>query len=147
MPLCWSHAEYLSLVRSTHDGVCFDRVEPAYQRYVVDAVKCTHEMWSLRHSIRHMPAGRVLRLIVAADAIIIWSANDWATTSQMDATQISALNLWFADLPTENCSDGSTIQFTFFWKADQRSEGGNYSVTVGESTRSATTFFRPVAAG
>ena len=22
MPLCWSHAEYISLVRSRHDGVC-----------------------------------------------------------------------------------------------------------------------------
>src|SRR5881397_685859 len=32
MPLCWSHAEYISLVRSRHDGVCFDRVEPAFQR-------------------------------------------------------------------------------------------------------------------
>ena len=26
MPLCWSHAEYVALVRSRHDGVCFDRV-------------------------------------------------------------------------------------------------------------------------
>ncbi|HUC83647.1 MAG TPA: glycoside hydrolase family 15 protein, partial [Candidatus Acidoferrales bacterium] len=34
MPLCWSHAEYISLVRSRRDGVCFDRVEPAFQRYV-----------------------------------------------------------------------------------------------------------------
>ena len=39
MPLCWSHAEYVSLVRSAHDGVCFDRVEPAFQRYVVNPVK------------------------------------------------------------------------------------------------------------
>jgi glucoamylase len=38
MPLCWSHAEYISLVRSRHDGVCFDRVEPAFQRYVVNPV-------------------------------------------------------------------------------------------------------------
>ena len=36
MPLCWSHAEYISLVRSRHDGVCFDRVEPAFRRYVVE---------------------------------------------------------------------------------------------------------------
>ncbi len=34
MPLCWSHAEYVSLVRSRHDGVCFDRIEPAFNRYV-----------------------------------------------------------------------------------------------------------------
>src|SRR5256886_13020123 len=39
MPLCWSHAEYVSLVRSRHDGVCFDRVEPAFQRYVVNPVQ------------------------------------------------------------------------------------------------------------
>jgi glucoamylase len=38
MPLCWSHAEYICLVRSRHDGVCFDRVEPAFQRYVVNPV-------------------------------------------------------------------------------------------------------------
>jgi len=35
MPLCWSHAEYLSLVRSRRDGRVFDRVESAFQRYVV----------------------------------------------------------------------------------------------------------------
>src|SRR5256885_11359866 len=32
MPLCWSHAEYVSLVRSAHDGISFDRVEPAFQQ-------------------------------------------------------------------------------------------------------------------
>ena len=48
----------------------------------------------------------------------------------MDATPISALNLWFADLPTEDCPDGSVIEFTFFWKEAQRWEGRNYSVTV-----------------
>src|SRR5438874_1770354 len=35
MPLCWSHAEYVALVRSRHDGVCFDRVESAFRRYVL----------------------------------------------------------------------------------------------------------------
>jgi glucoamylase len=130
MPLCWSHAEYVSLVRSAHDGVCFDRVEPAFQRYVVNPVKSLHEMWSVRHSIRQMPPGQVLRLIVAADATIVWSANGWASTNQSDSTPISALGVWFADLPTEACPDGSVIEFTFFWKEAQRWEGRNYSVAV-----------------
>ena len=60
MPLCWSHAEYVSLVRSAHDGVCFDRVEPAFQRYVVNPVASRHEMWSVRHPIRRMPPGQIL---------------------------------------------------------------------------------------
>ena len=42
----------------------------------------------------------------------------------------SALNVWFADLPTERCSDGAVIEFTFFWKEAQRSENRNYSVKV-----------------
>jgi len=130
MPLCWSHAEYVSLVRSAHDGVCFDRVEPAFQRYVVNPVKNQREMWGARHPIRQMPHGKILRLIVAAHATIIWSANNWATTNRTEATSVSALNLWFADLPTRHCPDGSVIEFTFFWKAAQRWEGRNYSVAV-----------------
>jgi glucoamylase len=137
MPLCWSHAEYVSLVRSAHDGVCFDRVEPVFQRYVVNPVKNRHEMWSARHPIRRVPPGQILRLIVAADATIVWSANGWASTNQADATPISALNLWFADLPTRDCPDGSVIEFTFFWKETRRWEGGNYSVLVSGTKESA----------
>ncbi len=116
MPLCWSHAEYVSLVRSAHDGVCFDRVEPAFQRYVANPVESRHEMWSARHAIRHMPQGQILRLIVAADAAVVWSADGWASTNQTEATAVGALNLWFADLPTEECPEGSVVEFTFFWK-------------------------------
>ena len=119
-----------TLVRSAHDGGCFDRIEPAFQRYVVNPVASRHEIWSFRHPLRRMSPGKILRLIVAADATIVWSANDWASTSKADATHISALNLWFADLPTENCAGGSAIEFTFFWKEAQRWEGRNYSVAV-----------------
>jgi len=130
MPLCWSHAEYVCLVRSAHDGVCFDRVEPVFQRYVVNPVKSQHEIWTFRYPLRRIPPGQVLRLIVAADATIVWSANDWANTNTADATPLSALNVWFADLPTEGCPDGSVIEFTFFWKEAQRWEGRNYLVAV-----------------
>lgn len=130
MPLCWSHAEYVSLVRSAHDGICFDRVEPAFQRYVVNPGRSRYEIWSFRHQLRRMSHGRILRIIVAAGATIVWSANDWASTNRADMTNNSALNLWFADLPTENCPGGLVIEFTFFWKEVQRWEGRNYSVAV-----------------
>ena len=129
MPLCWSHAEYLSLVRSVHDGVCFDRVEPAFQRYVVKPVKSRHEMWSVRHAIPRIQPGQILRLIVQVSATVVWTANNWATTNKTEATSVSALNLWFADLPMEDCPDGAAVEFTFFWKDAQRWEGRNYTVT------------------
>ena len=138
MPLCWSHAEYVSLVRSAHDGVCFDRVEPAFQRYVVNPVIHRHEMWSHRHPIRRLPPGQTLRLIIAADADIIWSANNWASTNKTDVTPIGVLKLWFADLPTEHCPDGSVIEFTFFWKEARSWEGRNYSVVVSGTKQAGT---------
>ena len=51
MPLCWSHAEYISLVRSAHDGVCFDRIEPVHERYVVQKTGSSIEMWTLAHQL------------------------------------------------------------------------------------------------
>ncbi len=83
MPLCWSHAEYVSLVRSAHDGVCFDRVQPVFQRYVADPVASRHEIWSFRHPLRRMPQGTILRFILAADATIDWSSNEWASTNRV----------------------------------------------------------------
>jgi glucoamylase len=130
MPLCWAHAEYISLVRSAHDGVCVDRVEPVFQRYVAKPVKNSHEMWSFSHSIRKIPAGQVLRVIVAADATILWSADKWASANQADTTQISALKVWFVDLAAGAVPEGSVIEFTFFWKEAQRWEGKNYSVEI-----------------
>jgi glucoamylase len=44
MPLCWSHAEYISLVRSRHDGVCLGCVEPAFERYVLRPVQSNYEI-------------------------------------------------------------------------------------------------------
>jgi glucoamylase len=80
-----------------------------------------------------MPPGKILRLILVADATVVWSANAWMSTNKTDATHINALNLWFADLPTEDCPDVSAVEFTFFWKEAQRWEGRNYSVAVTET--------------
>ena len=62
MPLCWSHAEYIELVRSYHDGVCFDRVEPAFRRYVLQPLPIRREVWGFRHQLRSMPSGKTLRI-------------------------------------------------------------------------------------
>jgi glucoamylase len=133
MPLCWSHAEYVLLVRSRHDGVCFERVEPAFQRYVANPVKSRHEIWSFRHRLRRMPSGKNLRIIIAAQATIVWSADGWANTCTIEAAGDNALHLWSVDLPTEKLPGGSVIEFTFVWKETHRREGRNYSVMVGGS--------------
>ena len=130
MPLCWSHAEYLSLVRSRRDGVCFDRVEPAFQRYAANPVPSRYEIWSLRHQLQRMPHGKILRIILAAEASIIWSSDNWEHTNHTDTAHESGLNLWFMDFPSSGWDVNTVIEFTFFWKHDKHWEGKNWHVTV-----------------
>jgi glucoamylase len=133
MPLCWSHAEYLSLVRSRHDGVPFDRVDAAYQRYVVNRVRSRHEIWTLRHPIRRIPQGKTLRIILPADAVIVWTTDNWKRSNESEANHVDDLNLWFLDLPTAELAGESQVEFTFFWKREKTWEGRNFRVEVVEN--------------
>jgi len=130
MPLCWSHAEYVSLVRSRHDGVCFDRIEPAFARYVEKPAACRHEIWTLRHPLRRMALRKTLRILLAAEAEIIWTGDGWAAKNSKAMARNETFDLWFADLPTANLPAGAVVEFTFFWKTSQRWEGRNWSVTI-----------------
>src|SRR5437667_1902912 len=84
MPLCWSHAEYISLLRSRHDGVCLHRVEPAFRRYVLHPTESNYEIWSLRHPLRRVSRGKILRIILAAQATVVWSTDVGARTKLLD---------------------------------------------------------------
>jgi glucoamylase len=130
MPLCWSHAEYVSLVRSRHEGVCFDRIEPAYQRYVAKPITSRHEIWTLNHPLRRLPQGKTLRVILAADATIIWTADDWGTKNSVEMMYNETFDLWFADFATGQLPSARVVEFTFFWKIDQRWEGRNWQVAT-----------------
>ena len=130
MPLCWSHAEYISLVRSRHDGAVFDRVEPAYQRYIVQPVPSRHEIWTFRHQTRHIPREKTLRLLTGAPALVHWSSDVWHSVHDFE-TKLSGLpNLCFDDLPTADLPSGTAIEFTFLWSEIEKWEGQNFSVVV-----------------
>jgi glucoamylase len=109
--------------------VCFDRIEPAFQRYVANPVRSLHEIWSFRHPLRHVPRGKTLRIVVSADATVHWSSDGWQNTLSGEAIKNDSLKLWFVDLPTATL-DGE-IEFTFFWKDAARWEGRNFPVEVG----------------
>ncbi len=130
MPLCWSHAEYVSLVRSRHDGICFDRIQPAYERYVAKPAASRHEIWTLNHPVRRWPRHKTLRLIFAAEATIVWTSDAWATKNSMEMTHNETFNLWFADFAAGQLPAGTVVEFTFFWKSAQRWEGRNRQVTL-----------------
>jgi len=130
MPLCWSHAEYVALVRSRHDGVCFDRVDPAFERYVLNPAQSRYEIWTVRHPLRLAPPGKILRIIVAAEATIVWSTDNWIRRDESQTSYQPELNLWFADFPTAEWPRESVLAFTLFWKAEQRWEQRNWEIKI-----------------
>jgi glucoamylase len=77
-----------------------------------------------------MPYGKILRIILAAEATIVWSTDNWARTSKSETIYKDGLDLWFADFPTAEWPQRSELVFTFFWKGDQRWEDRNWQVKI-----------------
>ncbi len=127
MPLCWAHAEYLTLLRSRHDGACFDRPEPVYQRYVVNRTGSGFEMWTFVHQLPSIGAGKTLRLITAAPTTVRWSTDGWGSAHDSQAHD-TGLGCWQVDLPTAELPRGAVIVFTFRWS--ERWEEKDFTVTV-----------------
>ena len=129
MPLCWAHAEYVSLVRSRKDGVCFDRIEPVYQRYARAKTGSTIDMWTLAHQLQRIAKGKTLRIITDRAAMIHWSFDGWATANDSE-TRDGGVGCWFADLPSDTLPVGATIVFTCLWR--EKWEGKDFQVAIAD---------------
>jgi glucoamylase len=127
MPLCWAHAEYLSLVRSHKDGVCFDRIEPVYQRYAKDKTGSKIEMWTLAHQLQRIVQGKTLRIITEKMATIHWSFDGWKTVNDL-VTRDAGFGCWFGDLPSGKLKVGARIVFTLLRQEEW--EGKDFQVEI-----------------
>ncbi len=130
MPLCWSHAEYISLVRSRHEGGCLTGSNRPISVIVANPVPSRHEIWTLSHPVWHVPPHKTLRVILAAEARIIWTADGWNTKNSVEMMHNETFDLWFADVGINELPSGRVVEFTFFWQADQRWEDRNWQVTI-----------------
>jgi glucoamylase len=117
MPLCWAHAEYASLVRSHKDGVCFDRIEPVYQRYARAKTGSKIEMWALAHQPPQIAQGKTLRIITEKAGTIHWSFDGWTTADDLEMCD-AGFGCWFGDLPSDQLQPGARIVFTFLWREE-----------------------------
>jgi len=127
MPLCWAHAEYLSLVCSSKVGRCVARIEPVYQRYVVEKTGSGIEIWTFDYQTPCISCGKILRIITGAPATLHWSFDDWKMTHEMKLAD-SGISCWFADLAAQTLASGTHIVFTFRW--ENRWEGKDFGVTI-----------------
>jgi glucoamylase len=131
MPLVWAHAEFVKLLASRARGAPVDRPEPVWRRYGgVRPAAPERAHWSRRAPVGCIGAGRRLRLLLAAPAIVHWSADGWAAVADTP-TRASGFGLEVAELPTRGLAPGAVVRFTL---RDARSgawEGRDYVVRIG----------------
>lgn len=128
MPLMWAHAEYLKLLRSTHDGAVFDRIPAVAERYLPGKGRKDLEIWKFNRRIRSVSAGRRLRIQAAAVFRLRWSKDGWASVTDSEACS-SGLGIAYLDLPIPPGFVGE-LCFTFYWPEAARWEGQDFKVAL-----------------
>jgi hypothetical protein len=93
-------------------------------------VQSRYEIWTLRHSLRRISRGKILRIILAEEASMVWSTDNWTRSNESQVTHQKELDLWFADFPTAEWPVDSVFAFTIFWERDQRWENRNWEVSI-----------------
>jgi glucoamylase len=97
---------------------------------VANPAQSVHEIWSVRHPMRRMHRGKTLRIILAAEATVVWSTDAWGHVNNADTAHESGLNLWFLDIATRDWTPGTVFSFTLYWKRDQHWQGRNWDVSI-----------------
>jgi len=129
MPLMWAHAEYIKLLRSTLDRRAFDLVPDIASRYAGNAKpRKLLEIWKPNRQVRSVKRGHILRVQVPAAFRLHWSDDEWRSTKTTPSSAaLSEIN--FVDIPITN-EQQAPIRFTFYWTANDRWEGRDYTVRL-----------------
>ncbi len=128
-PLVWAHAEYVKLQRSIQDGVVFDRVPEAAERYLNRHPDHPwREIWKFNRQVHHVGANAHVRVIVAAPFRLHVSSDGWQTVEDLDSHPTD-LGAHYVDLgPLE--VPGRAWTFTFYWPESGRWEGRDYTIVA-----------------
>jgi glucoamylase len=128
-PLCWAHAEYITLLRSATDGRVFDRFHEVAERFLARGrTKSTLETWTFHRRPATIGPEETLRIIAEAPFRLHVSDDGWASPRDIESND-TGLDLHFVDLPPLGAV-GRSWRFTFYWTADARWEGTDFSVAA-----------------
>ncbi len=129
MPLMWAHAEYLKLLRSTHENQVFDFIPQVANRYLGKRTECKSlEIWKFNRQVSKVKIGHTLRVQALTSFQLHWSEDNWQTIQDTPSTS-TKLGVNFVDIPV-SAGQQESINFTFFWIESSQWEERNYTVIV-----------------
>ena len=142
MPLAWAHAEYVNLLRSAADGKVYDRVPEVAERYLASGrARPLREVWKLNSRPRVVDPRAERRDLADRPCRLPTSDDEWRTVRDDEAATTS-LGLFYVDLPALG-SAGRRWVFTFYWTAEDRWEGRDFSVEAAPAGASDRPLTRP----
>ncbi|HET7062185.1 MAG TPA: hypothetical protein VFI43_08420, partial [Nitrosospira sp.] len=129
MPLVWSHAEYIKLLRSVHDGIVFDLIPIVRKRYIDDQVGTDLEVWTFKQKLSDFRPWRRLRIEVYGAALLHWTENNWETAHDIELPD-EGLGVFAHEFEKGRFGHATELKFTFYWHQPQRWEGRDFSLQV-----------------
>ncbi|TME94851.1 MAG: glucan 1,4-alpha-glucosidase, partial [Chloroflexi bacterium] len=126
-PLGWAHAEYLQLLAMVALAGFPDIVLPARRRYTEVPPQEPAFVWSHKHQITKLLAGRRFKVQLPRPGSVHYSFDGWTTFGDVEAVD-TTLGAWVADVPTHKLGPGATFAWTAHYGTGW--EGINYSVTI-----------------
>ena len=126
-PLGWAHAEYLQLLAMVALAGFPDIVLPARRRYTEVPPQEPAFVWSHKHQITKLLAGRRFKVQLPRPGSVHYSFDGWTTFEDVEAVD-TTLGAWVADVPTHKLAPGATFAWTAHYGTGW--EGINYSVTI-----------------
>jgi len=129
VPLVWAHAEYIKLLRSTHDKKVFDVIPEVARRYLDNgSMHRKLEIWKQNRRVGHMKRGFTLRVQAPDPFTLHWSQDEWKTVLDTQSTG-TTIGVNYVDLNV--APECLKINFTFLWTGSVEWEGRDYQVSVG----------------
>jgi glucoamylase len=126
-PLGWAHAEYLELLVTVALAGFPDIVMPARRRYTEGPVQEPAFVWSHKHQITRLVAGRRLRVQLPRPGAVHYTFDDWETFAEVEAAD-TTLGVWIAEIPSNKLPPGSQFSWTAHYMTGW--EGKNFTLTV-----------------
>jgi glucoamylase len=126
-PLGWAHAEYLELLVTIALAGFPDIVMPARRRYTEGPAQEAAFVWSHKHQITRIAAGRRLRVQLPRPGAVHYTFDEWQTFEEVEATD-TTLGVWVAEIPCNRLSSGTEFAWTAHYVTGW--EGKNFTLTV-----------------
>ena len=126
-PLGWAHAEYLELLVTIALAGFPDIVMPARRRYTEGPAHEVSFVWTHKHQITRIAAGRSLRVQLPRPGALHYTFDNWDSFTEVDAVD-TTLGVWVAEVPCHKLSVGTEFAWTAHYMTGW--EGRNFSLTV-----------------